>query len=326
MMLVFLLLAAAFGSSLQQCDPTRCLPPKCRCYNDKTAPGNLSVSDIPQIVMVSFEGTINKENILFYNAIFSDLMNPNDCPARGTFFIQDDGSEYRLIKQLYDQGHEIGIHSLDGKAPNDSSSWISTLQSVLQNLNDVGIKQENVRGVRVPQLAIGGNDEFIGIGTVKMLYDSSCANSEFSDAASLKWPYTYDYVPSASCDIGQAPDKPFAGKWEVYISDLHDLDSSKTPCPVPSACHNITTKKNAFDLFFNAFADHYNGGRTPFLMIVDPAFASINDLRDGTIEFLQYIRAAFGTEVWVVPIFDMLQWMQQPTPIKDILNFAPWKC
>jgi hypothetical protein len=42
------------------------------------------------------------------------------------------------------------------------------------------------------------------------------------------------------------------------------------------------------------FADHYNGNRTPFLMIVDPAWAANQDKRDGTTEFLQYIRAAFG--------------------------------
>jgi hypothetical protein len=45
--------------------------------------------------------------------------------------------------------------------------------------------------------------------------------------------------------------------------------------------------------FYFRFAGHYNGNRAPFLMIVDPSWASNQDKRDGTAEFLQYIRSAF---------------------------------
>ena len=45
---------------------------------------------------------------------------------------------------------------------------------------------------------------------------------------------------------------------------------------------------------FIRFTDHFTGKRSPFNMIVDAAFISNQDLRDGLIEFLQYTRAAFG--------------------------------
>lgn len=326
MLRVCLLLSTLVGLSLQACDPSACMLPNCRCYNDPAAPGGLEKPDIPQIVMVSFEGAINSENIDYYRPIFTDVNNPNNCPARGTFFLQDSGSDYNLVKLLRTEGHEIGVHSVDGKTPGSSTEWIDGIKKVRGQLDGIGVDLKEVLGVRAPELAIGGSDELIGIGTNQMLYDSSCSNVGYSDANTFIWPYTFDFLPTATCDNGKSPDKPFPGKWEVPVADLHDLGGDKLPCPVPSACRNITTKRDAFDLFFNAFADHYNGNRTPFLMIVDPAWAANQDKRDGTTEFLQYIRAAFGNEVWVLPLAKALRWVQTPVPVANLTDFAPWQC
>ncbi|XP_045185641.2 chitin deacetylase 7-like [Mercenaria mercenaria] len=326
MQLLCLLLSALIGLSVQQCDPKTCFIPNCRCYNDRSPPGGLTISETPQIVMVSFEGTINAENIKSYKPIFSGVTNPNNCPARGTFFIEDSGTDYEIVKALSDEGHEIGITSVDGKAPSTSDGWIYMIKKVRSQLIGYGIDLKDVKGVRAPELAPGGDYELIGIGRNKMLYDSSCSNAGLSTAGTLTWPYTFDYMPTASCDNGKEPASRFPGKWEVPVADLHDISGEKLPCPVPSACRNITTKKDAFDLFFKAFSDHYNGNRTPFLMIVDPAWASKQDLRDGTTEFLQYVRTAFGKNVWIVPILRALQWIQTPVPIANLTTFAPWQC
>lgn len=45
------------------------------------------------------------------------------------------------------------------------------------------------------------------------------------------------------------------------------------------------------------FIDRFNGMRTPFNLILDPTWAANEDLRDGTIQFLQYIRANFRVRV-----------------------------
>jgi len=81
------------------------------------------------MIMLSFDGTVNQENIKYYRTIFNQLTNPNGCPARGTFFIEDQGTAYALVKTLYDEGHEIGIQSVDGKAPGSSTEWIDQLKS-----------------------------------------------------------------------------------------------------------------------------------------------------------------------------------------------------
>ncbi|XP_060601484.1 chitin deacetylase 7-like [Ruditapes philippinarum] len=326
MRLSLLLLSALVGLSLQQCDPKRCTIPNCRCYDDRTIPGSLSKSETPQIVMVSFEGTINSDNIKDYLPIFQSVTNPNNCPARGTFFIEDSGTAYDLVKDISSDGHEIGISSVDGNAPSSSTGWIDMIKKVSSELEGHNIDLKEVKGVRAPQLAMGGNAEMTGIGSSNLLYDSSCSSVSFSSANTLIWPYTFDYMPTAACDNGNAPTLPFPGRWEVPIADLHDINGDKLPCVVPSGCRNITTKRDAFDIFFNAFAGHYNGNRAPFLMIVDPSWASNQDKRDGTAEFLQYIRSAFTNEVWIVPIQKALEWIQKPVPIAELNDFAPWQC
>ncbi|KAH3700541.1 hypothetical protein DPMN_075520 [Dreissena polymorpha] len=88
----------------------------------------LQKNDIPQIVMVSFEGTITKTNVEFYKAILQET-NPNNCAARGTFFITDEGSDYSVIKALYNDGHEVGISSIRGTAPSSFTDWINEFNS-----------------------------------------------------------------------------------------------------------------------------------------------------------------------------------------------------
>ena len=50
------------------------------------------------------------------------------------------------------------------------------------------------------------------------------------------------------------------------------------------------------------FEERYTGKRTPFNMIIDPAFAANEDLRDGITEFLEYVRAAFEVMRLFVPV------------------------
>ena len=79
--------------------------------------------------MVSFEGAINSEYINYYRPVFTDVINPNGCAARGTFFIQDSGTDYNLVRLLRTEGHEIGVHSVDGKTPGSSTEWIDGIKS-----------------------------------------------------------------------------------------------------------------------------------------------------------------------------------------------------
>ncbi|XP_053392589.1 chitin deacetylase 7-like [Mercenaria mercenaria] len=265
------------------------LLPNCRCYNDRSPPGGLTMSETPQIVMVSFEGTINTENIKSYRPIFSGVTNPNNCPARGTFFIEDSGTDYEIVKELSDEGHEIGITSFDGKAPTTPDGWIEMIKQMISQLVGYGIDVKKGKGVRASPEEITSC-----ISRNEMLYDSSCSNAGLSTAGTLTWPYTFDYMPKKLM------------KWEVPAADLHDISGEKLPMP--------------------CFLIIIIGNRKSFSDDCLPAWASKRDLREGTTEFLQYIRTAFGKNVWIVPILRALQWIQTPVPIANLTTFAPWQC
>ena len=67
------------------CTESGCRLPECFCSGSRI-PKGLSSSDIPQFVMMSFDGSVNMENIEDYEKIFSeDRKNPNGCPIKGLF-------------------------------------------------------------------------------------------------------------------------------------------------------------------------------------------------------------------------------------------------
>ena len=101
----------------QPCDPGRCKPPNCRCSDDYTPPGDLSVDSTPQIIMLTFDDDLNCKNFLQYEDVFKDLQNPNGCPAVGTLFISHNYTNYMLAETLYAQGFETADHSVTHQEP-----------------------------------------------------------------------------------------------------------------------------------------------------------------------------------------------------------------
>ena len=50
-------------------------------------PGELEVSQIPQMITLTFNGAINVDNIDVYQRVFSeDLINPNGCSIKATIW------------------------------------------------------------------------------------------------------------------------------------------------------------------------------------------------------------------------------------------------
>ena len=111
------------------CDPTsNCQLPNCRCFLDSKVPGGLNLTDVPQLVVLSMDYVLNEEYEPLYNQIFS-VSNPNGCEIRGTFFIQDKGSNLGLVKRYADGGFEIGINSIDGTVPTSEGDMVTMMKS-----------------------------------------------------------------------------------------------------------------------------------------------------------------------------------------------------
>lgn len=320
MRFILLLLFVGAGYAAY-CDPDLCVLPNCRCYNDPDIPGKLQAKDTPQIVVVSFENGIDTSNVNLYLSLLKET-NPNGCQARGSFYIEDDFSNYAVVHDLFKAGHEIGINSLNGKTPFD---WDSMYKGVLSKLASAGIDSKEIHGTRVPRLEVGGNKQFIGMNANNIMYDTSCVNVQYSTNATLLWPFTNDVMPVPTCDIGKSPSLEFPGSWEFMLADLKWNGS---PCATPSGCtaYGLRTQKDAFDLFYQAFKDHRADNKAPFMIIIDPAFALQEQFMAGAAEFLQYIRAVYKDDTWIVTAYQALQWIQNPTTLDKLADFVPWKC
>ena len=103
---------------MPECDPSQCVLPACYCSADGTlAPGvtedgsGLDIKQVPQMIMISFNGAVTGENMDMYAALFkSGRVNPNGCSVKGTFFVSHKYTNYSAVTELHRQGHEVGIN------------------------------------------------------------------------------------------------------------------------------------------------------------------------------------------------------------------------
>lgn len=94
------------------CGEKRCRLPDCYC-NASNIPGNLNKKQTPQIVMVTFDDSVNGGNADLLNKLFaSNRLNPNGCPVTGTFFLANQWTDYKIVREMSQKGHEIASHSL----------------------------------------------------------------------------------------------------------------------------------------------------------------------------------------------------------------------
>lgn len=321
-MRVFVFVAVLIGIVYGQCNTSNCKLPNCRCFNDNTIPGGLTAAEVPQMVVITMDYSLTTEFGELYEQLFQ-FRNPNDCPSTGTFYIQDLYTDYDVVKSYYSRKFEIAVSSVDGTIPTDENGWISMIKSVKDKISSFGIDAKDIKGYRAPALTFGGTQQFIGIGDNDLLYDAGCGTSVYDTETMFKWPYTYDFVPGATCNGQSGPvDKPFIGKWQVLIPNFK---FGNQRCEIPQGCTNVATKKDAFDILYDNFVTHYEGNRTPFYVIIDAAWMKTDYKREGTVEFLEYIRAAFP-DTYLVSAIQSLQWVQNPTPLSNIASFPPWSC
>ena len=108
------------------CDQSICVLPDCYCSEDGTkVPGGLCPGDgpcdrVPQMVTITFDDAINNNNIDLYAEIFNQQRkNPNGCDIKGTFYVSHQYTNYAMVQKLWNQGHEIAVHSITHRGPEE---------------------------------------------------------------------------------------------------------------------------------------------------------------------------------------------------------------
>lgn len=75
--------------------------------------GNLPISEVPQMVLITFDDAVNDLNKMYYEELFErGRINPNGCPITATFYVSHEWTDYSQVQNLYADGHEFASHTI----------------------------------------------------------------------------------------------------------------------------------------------------------------------------------------------------------------------
>ncbi|CAG0919299.1 unnamed protein product [Notodromas monacha] len=211
------------------CNMQNCSLPDCFCSRDGTLiPGNLPVSQVPQMVVITFDDAVNSDNWPLYERLFNgERKNPNGCPIHASFFLSHEYTNYAMVQKLWNAGHEIGVHSITHRTPErwwgenaTIEDWFDEMVGMANIVNRFGgIAMEDLRGIRVPFLRVGWNRQFLMMREFGFVYDTSMTAPPSDPPL---WPYTLDYRAPHDC-LGPSqmcPSRSFPGIWEMVMNQL----------------------------------------------------------------------------------------------------------
>lgn len=320
-----------------KCNPAECVLPDCFCSADGTkVPGDLEVSQIPQMIMLNFNGAVNIDNIPVYQKIFADdLINPNGCSIKGTFFVSHKYTNYSAVQELHRRGHEIGVFSITTRAKpqywtkGTYDDWLAEMAGdrlIIERF--ANITDGSVVGVRAPYLRVGGNTQFQMMSDQFFVYDASIAAPIGRVPV---WPYTLLYRMPHKChgNGGNCPSRSHA-IWEMPINELDrredpDFDERLSGCHLVSSCSNIYERAQFRTLLDHNFNRHYGTNRAPLILGFEAAWLETN--KGFTRELAKWIRDTLAdhSDVYFVTQIQVIQWMQNPRDINSLRDFADWK-
>jgi len=320
-----------------KCDLSQCTLPDCFCSADGTQiPGNLEPSQTPQMVTITFNGAVTVDNVDLYDEIFNgQRQNPNGCTIKGTFFVSHKYSNYSAIQELHRKGHEIAVFSITNREDDNYWSkgtyddWLAEMAGdrlIIERF--ANITDNSIIGVRAPYLRVGGNVQFEMMKDQLFIYDSSIT-------APLRrvpvWPYTLYFRMPHKCH-GNAQQCPTQSHpvWEMVLNELDrredpEFDENLPGCHIVDTCGNIRTGEQLLKLLRHNLNRHLNSNRAPFGLHFNAAWL------ESKVEFKRALQTFIEesitarNDVYFVNMLQVIQWMQNPTDLTGLRDFAEWK-
>ncbi|EFX88070.1 hypothetical protein DAPPUDRAFT_41891, partial [Daphnia pulex] len=324
---------------MEICFSTKCVLPDCLCMS-KSPPMGLNPKEIPQIVFLTFDDALNYWMYPTYQQILGNRNNPNGCKIGMTFFVSHEsgtgnttgknGTDYRLVNEFFNRGHEIASHSVTHKA--DFSYWKNTYvdfwereagrQRKIINIY-ANIPFDKIQGFRAPYLQTGGDATFIALNNLGMNFDSSLPSIKFSDPP--VWPYTLDYGITQDCVIPPCGNETHPGFWDVPMVALQSGQNGSV-CSMADSClksGNLTVQ-GVFDYFLFNF-ERYNKTRAPF-GIYQHIYWIVNEaaVLEGFVKFLDYLTSL--DYVYIIPVSKGIEWMRNPMTLEQMKVNNPFSC
>lgn len=319
---------------LPYCHSEICRQPECYCKSN-TIPYGYSREETPQMIMLTFDDSINLSNFDLYNRLFADKINPNGCPVSGTFYVSHEGTDYWMVQSLYARGHEIAAHSITHRFPIDwwknawYDDWYEEMEGQRQMLEKWAfVNKHDIKGMRAPFLQVGGNTQFqviYDLGMEGFQYDASLLsyNHLLHPYPPPIWPYTMDHPVTDECAIPPCPDWTLYGVWEIPIVQYTDLYGDE--CAMLDDCDMPTDSEyDAYRLLQENFERHYYTNRAPFGIYMHSVWLETEAHLRGLQTFIRDMVAR--GDVYFVTASQVIDWMKTPTKLAYINNFKPWSC
>ncbi|XP_046636843.1 chitin deacetylase 7-like isoform X3 [Daphnia pulicaria] len=323
------------------CESTKCVLPDCLCMST-SPPMGLNPKEIPQIVFLTFDDALNYWMYPTYQKILGNRTNPNGCNIGMTFFVSHEsgtgnttsqnGTDYRLVNEFFNRGHEIASHSVTHKA--DFIYWKNTSVDFWEReagrqrkiINTyANIPFDKIQGFRAPYLQTGGDATFIALNNLGMNFDSSLPSITFSDPPI--WPYTLDHGITQDCVISPCITGKFPGLWEIPLLVFQNGNNGSI-CSMPDFfCFppdsNLTTAQ-IFDYFMFNF-QRFNKTRAPFGIFQHVYwFLDSQAVLEGFLKFLDHL--ATLDYVYIVPVSKGIEWMRNPMTLEQMKVNNPFSC
>ncbi|CAF3535443.1 unnamed protein product [Adineta steineri] len=342
----FLIFSFTFCRS-EICTAENCLLPSCQCPVSNANPTTFDVIELPQFVLLTFVGNLNK-NVLdpIRSILNTTYRNPNKCPISSTFFIHDLHTEYCLVQRLFDNHHEIAMTASSNKCPltncyneNDWVRWTNEdwqheiEQQRINIVHQAQIDQSHIKGFRAPHLQIDQNRHLDLLQKFQFHYDSSM----LFKASKLMWPFTLNYpVNFTNCVNCDTWAKPYEALWQFPLHEWN-YPKSNTSCRSLSDSSCLPADKpHTADLLYNFLMHNFRrhsslsiGRRAPFNIQIDLTWLSQNKQTrlQALIRFIEYItKSPDHRYVYFVSIEKALEWFKYPRVLHEMRDFWPFSC
>eukprot|EP00088_Acartia_fossae_P005651 TRINITY_DN12551_c0_g1_i1.p1 TRINITY_DN12551_c0_g1~~TRINITY_DN12551_c0_g1_i1.p1 ORF type:complete len:434 (+),score=86.22 TRINITY_DN12551_c0_g1_i1:28-1329(+) len=306
------------------CNEENCKAPDCRCSGTEPTP---EAKDRPQLIYLTYDDAFTayaEEN--FYSGLYkSSLKNPDGNPIRATHFLCASFTDYSLVNEYYQMGHEMASHSITHKTPEGQWADLSVeewtkeavgMRSMISQF--ANIPQDDIKGFRAPFLRMGGDNMYKAFYDAGFTYDCSWVSRDYGyhHLDDGLFPYTMDKRSVQDCEVEPCPICSYPGFWVQPILDLEDSWFGSNPlhpdwgqpCSMLDGCVIIEenpTNATAYEMIMRNFNQTYNGNRAPFGLYMHAAWFFGQDWHyEGYKMFLEEVLQK--DDVWIVTISEGL--------------------
>lgn len=298
-----------------------------------SAPLQVPSALIPQIVLLTFDDSVTTAALARVKRVLSGRANPNGQPIKATFFVSLDSTyDPASIRQLYDAGCEIAVHTMSHETGESTglTRWRQEIAGCRFTLSRLcAIPESEIVGFRAPFLQ--PNDAaFRVLAERGFRYDSSFPeglSGLSTSPANMVWPYTLDHGLAQAAPPARAPAAGYPGLFEIPLWGQFTNGAVVTVMDPPESLS--TNEVTA--LWQANFLARYQGNRAPYGLFLhntssgqwlsNPAQAEARIAALGA--FIDWALAQPDT--WFLTCRDLTEYMCAPVPAPAAASHAAFQ-